>query len=505
MSTEQLLKLFCTDPDMNVEVLKNGVVCDGTATFRVGDEISVRLKDRTTVAQKEDDPSRGGEPPLEGVAERRLDKPEVAGSKPARGTTSRRVYVASSWRNTLQPDVVARLRAAGHEVYDFHEPSPGQHGFAWREVSPSSADTIAAYFEAIGTGRAREGFELDKKALDWCDTCVLVLPCGRSAHLEAGYAAGQGKDVYFLLTPQGFEPELMYLLGTGCATTLEDILDRMARRPSGSVARFHSAMGGHFARPASHALRLLREVVELCVAAGASQNELLTVVHQEVIKEYSRDAFASNMDKVPEEWADCALLLEVFRSYAGIDAQMVVRKKLDVCWEREWHPDEGGALYRPRPETTIAEIVGDLYDHFLNGNSGGLASGGFVDPSDPPVLVGEGHSHGRVVGRSPLLAAPYTAAGVPNDSGGFVVTTSGERGEVPKVVEASFCWMHSSSGRRRVVFSVTPPKHCIHGKAIDTKCDDCKQYHDRYGEPNRDGFDPEQRAQGFESKLDTER
>lgn len=30
----------------------------------------------------------------------------------------RRIYVASSWRNTYQPGVVAALREAGHEVYD---------------------------------------------------------------------------------------------------------------------------------------------------------------------------------------------------------------------------------------------------------------------------------------------------------------------------------------------------------------------------------------------------
>ncbi len=30
-----------------------------------------------------------------------------------------RIYVASSWRNIYQREVVRLLRAAGHEVYDF--------------------------------------------------------------------------------------------------------------------------------------------------------------------------------------------------------------------------------------------------------------------------------------------------------------------------------------------------------------------------------------------------
>ena len=35
------------------------------------------------------------------------------------------IYVASSWRNTYYPDVVAALRNAGHEVYDFRNPPTG--------------------------------------------------------------------------------------------------------------------------------------------------------------------------------------------------------------------------------------------------------------------------------------------------------------------------------------------------------------------------------------------
>lgn len=36
----------------------------------------------------------------------------------------RRIYVASSWRNPTQPDVVATLRAAGHEVHNLRNPAP---------------------------------------------------------------------------------------------------------------------------------------------------------------------------------------------------------------------------------------------------------------------------------------------------------------------------------------------------------------------------------------------
>ena len=42
----------------------------------------------------------------------------------------------------------------------------------------------------------------------WADTCVLVLPCGRSAHAEEGWFAGKGlKTVVYI--PEKQEPELM--------------------------------------------------------------------------------------------------------------------------------------------------------------------------------------------------------------------------------------------------------------------------------------------------------
>ena len=133
----------------------------------------------------------------------------------------RKIYVASSWRNPIQPGIVEVLRRAGHEVYDFRNPSPGNKGFAWSEVNPRWLQwTPEQFVEDLYAGHpsVTRGFKCDKDALDWCDTCVCVLPCGRSAHLEAGYAVGRGKLVLFYLHPDKFEPELMYLLGHGCVT-----------------------------------------------------------------------------------------------------------------------------------------------------------------------------------------------------------------------------------------------------------------------------------------------
>lgn len=137
-----------------------------------------------------------------------------------------KIYLASSWRNAEQPALVAALREAGHEVYDFRHPAPGNDGFAWRDMGPDAPCWTPARFaeELPRHPVALAGFRLDKDALDWCDTCVLALPCGRSAHLEAGYAAGCGKRVIVLLRPERFEPELMYLLAEQCVVSVLDLL-----------------------------------------------------------------------------------------------------------------------------------------------------------------------------------------------------------------------------------------------------------------------------------------
>lgn len=145
----------------------------------------------------------------------------------------RKIYLASSWKNKQQPEILAMLRAEGHEVYDFRNPAPGDTGFSWKQCQMEWGEKIdmhdmALYVRHIADNdAAHSGFKLDRDALHWCDTCVLLLPCGRSAHLEAGYAMGQGKETFILLNKEGFEPELMYLLGDHICETPGDLLVAM--------------------------------------------------------------------------------------------------------------------------------------------------------------------------------------------------------------------------------------------------------------------------------------
>ena len=138
-----------------------------------------------------------------------------------------RVYVASSWRNQYFPEVVKRLREAGHEVYDFRNPPHGGAGFHWTDIDPNAPDwTYAQYAEGLHHPLAERQFQADIDALTWADTCVLVLPCGRSAHTEAGWMAGAGKRVIAYI-PEMVEPELMYKLFDAVAGSLDELVEKL--------------------------------------------------------------------------------------------------------------------------------------------------------------------------------------------------------------------------------------------------------------------------------------
>ena len=157
-----------------------------------------------------------------------------------------RIYVASSWRNERQPEVVRRLREAGHKVYDFRNPPGGPStgaqgtGFHWSDIDENWQDWTPSQFAgALGHPDAINGFAMDFGGLCWCDACVLVLPCGRIAHLEAGFVAGQGKPVVALLADG--EPELMYRMFAVMVETIEDLPAAMETAAETEAQR-HRAM-----------------------------------------------------------------------------------------------------------------------------------------------------------------------------------------------------------------------------------------------------------------------
>jgi len=135
-----------------------------------------------------------------------------------------KIYVASSWRNDRQPAVVEALRDAGHDVYDFRNPEPGDNGFHWSEIDPDWQSWSPERFrDCLEHPIAQDGFAKDMTALASCEVCVLVQPCGISAHLELGWAVGAGKRTAVLLADG--EPELMYRMVDQMVLSIEEAVE----------------------------------------------------------------------------------------------------------------------------------------------------------------------------------------------------------------------------------------------------------------------------------------
>ena len=107
----------------------------------------------------------------------------------------RKIYIASSWKNSKAVLRLAwQLREWGHEVYAFCEPGKDHFIFDAREHGVSHLTAK----EAVKDPMFIKAYQADKAGLDWADTCIILLPAGKSTHLEGGYAVGRGKELYVL-------------------------------------------------------------------------------------------------------------------------------------------------------------------------------------------------------------------------------------------------------------------------------------------------------------------
>lgn len=132
------------------------------------------------------------------------------------------IYVASSFKNEKQPEVVKALQKYNYNVYDFRNPNACQ--YHWSDIDPNYKRWNAqAFIKALHHPLVRAGYNSDFSALEDSEVCILILPCNRSSHLELGYAIGRSKYSAILLEEKN-EPEAMYNLVDLLTTDLNEII-----------------------------------------------------------------------------------------------------------------------------------------------------------------------------------------------------------------------------------------------------------------------------------------
>jgi hypothetical protein len=132
------------------------------------------------------------------------------------------IYLIGSLRNERIPEIANSLRACGIEVFDDWYSAGPQADDYWKEYEQARGHT---YAEALQNYPAKHVYEFDRHHLDRCDAAVLVLPAGKSGHLELGHVGGTGKPTYICLDPDDVRWDVMYLFATKVFSNPEEMYE----------------------------------------------------------------------------------------------------------------------------------------------------------------------------------------------------------------------------------------------------------------------------------------
>jgi hypothetical protein len=131
-------------------------------------------------------------------------------------------YLIGSLRNPKIPFIANSLRKANIECFDDWYAAGPEADDKWRDYEKLRGHNFR---EALAGFAAQHVFALDRYHLGRCDVAVLILPAGKSGHLELGFALGQGKRGYILLEhedPERFD--VMYNFATGIVASVDDLI-----------------------------------------------------------------------------------------------------------------------------------------------------------------------------------------------------------------------------------------------------------------------------------------
>lgn len=120
------------------------------------------------------------------------------------------LYLVGSLRNSRIPELASRLRAEmpGVEVFDDWYAAGPEADDYWKKYEQERGRT---YEDALVGHAAKHVFDFDRHHLDRATHTLLVLPAGKSGHMEIMYAQyGVGSRTAILLDPDDVRWDVMY-------------------------------------------------------------------------------------------------------------------------------------------------------------------------------------------------------------------------------------------------------------------------------------------------------
>ena len=141
----------------------------------------------------------------------------------------KQIYLIGSLRNLEIPKVAASLRKYGFKVFDdWWSASPDADDW-WQEHERGKGKT---YHEALNGPHADCVFNFDLKHIEASDIGVLVLPAGKSGHLELGYMIGRGKPGYILFDKEPERYDVMYKFAKDVFFDVDKLGETLAKNQS---------------------------------------------------------------------------------------------------------------------------------------------------------------------------------------------------------------------------------------------------------------------------------
>lgn len=137
-----------------------------------------------------------------------------------------KLYLIGSLRNPTVPDLARRIRALGHDVFDDWFAAGPEADDHWQNYEMARGRT---YAQALNGHAARHVFAYDREHLDAADGAVLLLPAGKSGHLEFGYIIGQRKPGFILQAGEGEAArwDVMYRFATAVFYSERELAERL--------------------------------------------------------------------------------------------------------------------------------------------------------------------------------------------------------------------------------------------------------------------------------------
>jgi len=142
------------------------------------------------------------------------------------------IYLIGALKNWRIVPLANRLADLGFDVFcDWITPGPDADTYLLKYAKLRKW----SYKTALNSYAATHVFNFDKHHIDRCDIVVMVMPAGKSGHMELGYARGCGKPGYILFDKEPKRFDVMYKFATDVFFQESELMSALKRHLTGFV------------------------------------------------------------------------------------------------------------------------------------------------------------------------------------------------------------------------------------------------------------------------------